>query len=174
MTFVPMSGQLLKNCFDFRREHERATFSQTRCTGLFKGFGISTQTEYFFHKQPKRKIEQALLTGNKREQTNKTKKQNVILVKYCPARVDENDGCCASHHSVERPANHKCAMSTFFKYRFHVSHFVTVIILFRFHAPHSPAHRTSVLNFFLYLRISGVSLCGRMLVGLTLTTEPFL
>lgn len=40
--------------------------------------------------------------------------------------------------------------------------------------PHRAAHRTSELNFFLYLRISGLSLCGRMLVGLTLTTEPFL
>lgn len=40
--------------------------------------------------------------------------------------------------------------------------------------PHRAAHRTSELNFFLYLRISGLSLCGRILVGLTLTTEPFL
>lgn len=50
----------------------------------------------------------------------------------------------------------------------------TVTIVIRFRSPHSPAQRTSVLNFFLYLRISGESLCGRMLVGLTLTTEPFL
>lgn len=40
--------------------------------------------------------------------------------------------------------------------------------------PHKAAQRTSELNFFLYLRISGLSLCGRILVGLTLTTEPFL
>lgn len=40
--------------------------------------------------------------------------------------------------------------------------------------PHKAAQRTSELNFFLYLRISGLSLCGRIFVGLTLTTEPFL
>lgn len=40
--------------------------------------------------------------------------------------------------------------------------------------PHNAAQRTSELNFFLYLRISGLSLCGRIFVGLTLTTEPFL
>lgn len=38
-------------------------------------------------------------------------------------------------------------------------------------SPQSAAHRISELKRFLYLRISGVSLCGRMLVGLTLTTE---
>lgn len=38
-------------------------------------------------------------------------------------------------------------------------------------SPHRAAHRISELKRFLYLRISGVSLCGRMLVGLTLTTE---
>ena len=41
------------------------------------------------------------------------------------------------------------------------------------HLPHKAAHRISELNLFLYLRISGVSLWGRVLVGLTLTTEPF-
>lgn len=40
--------------------------------------------------------------------------------------------------------------------------------------PQSAAHRISELKRFLYLRISGVSLCGLMLVGLTLTTEIFL
>ena len=40
------------------------------------------------------------------------------------------------------------------------------------HLPHKAAHRISELNLFLYLRISGVSLWGRVLVGLTLTTEP--
>jgi len=40
--------------------------------------------------------------------------------------------------------------------------------------PHKAAQMTSELNFFLYLRISGLSLCGRIFVGLTLTTEPFL
>lgn len=39
--------------------------------------------------------------------------------------------------------------------------------------PHKAAHRISELNLFLYLRISGVSLCGLVLVGFTLTTEPF-
>ena len=39
--------------------------------------------------------------------------------------------------------------------------------------PQRAAHRISELNLFLYLRISGVSLCGRVLTGLTLTTEPF-
>lgn len=38
--------------------------------------------------------------------------------------------------------------------------------------PHNAAHRISELNLFLYLRISGVSLCGLVLVGFTLTTEP--
>lgn len=41
------------------------------------------------------------------------------------------------------------------------------------HLPHKAAHRISELNLFLYLRISGVSLCGLVLVGFTLTTEPF-
>lgn len=41
------------------------------------------------------------------------------------------------------------------------------------HLPQRAAHRISELNLFLYLRISGVSLCGRVLVGFTLTTEPF-
>ena len=40
------------------------------------------------------------------------------------------------------------------------------------HLPQSAAHRISELNLFLYLRISGVSLGGRVLTGLTLTTEP--
>lgn len=39
--------------------------------------------------------------------------------------------------------------------------------------PHRAAHRISELKRFLYLRISGVSLWGLMLVGLTLTTEIF-
>lgn len=39
--------------------------------------------------------------------------------------------------------------------------------------PHKAAHRISELNLFLYLRISGVSLCGLVFVGFTLTTEPF-
>lgn len=39
--------------------------------------------------------------------------------------------------------------------------------------PHKAAQRTSELNFFLYFRISGLSLWGRIFVGLTLTTEPF-
>ena len=38
--------------------------------------------------------------------------------------------------------------------------------------PQRAAHRISELNLFLYLRISGVSLCGRVLTGFTLTTEP--
>jgi len=38
--------------------------------------------------------------------------------------------------------------------------------------PQRAAHRISELNLFLYLRISGVSLGGRVLTGLTLTTEP--
>lgn len=37
--------------------------------------------------------------------------------------------------------------------------------------PHRAAQRISELKRFLYLRISGVSLWGRMLVGLTFTTE---
>lgn len=37
--------------------------------------------------------------------------------------------------------------------------------------PQRAAQRISELKRFLYLRISGVSLCGLMLVGLTLTTE---
>lgn len=41
-------------------------------------------------------------------------------------------------------------------------------------SPQSAAHRISELNFFLYLRISGVSLGGRVLVGFTLTIDPFL
>lgn len=41
-------------------------------------------------------------------------------------------------------------------------------------SPQRAAHRISELKRFLYLRISGVSLCGLMLVGLTLTTEIFL
>lgn len=41
-------------------------------------------------------------------------------------------------------------------------------------SPHSAAHRISELNLFLYLRISGVSLGGRVLVGLTFTIDPFL
>lgn len=40
--------------------------------------------------------------------------------------------------------------------------------------PQRAAQRISELNLFLYLRISGVSLTGRVLVGLTLTMEPFL
>jgi len=43
----------------------------------------------------------------------------------------------------------------------------------RFALPHKAAHSISELNLFLYLRISGVSLCGRVLVGFTLTTDPF-
>lgn len=43
----------------------------------------------------------------------------------------------------------------------------------RGYLPHKAAHRISELNLFLYLRISGVSLCGLVLVGFTLTTEPF-
>lgn len=43
----------------------------------------------------------------------------------------------------------------------------------RFALPHKAAHRISELNLFLYLRISGVSLCGRVFVGFTLTTDPF-
>lgn len=41
------------------------------------------------------------------------------------------------------------------------------------HIPQSAAHRISELNLFLYLRISGVSLGGRVLTGFTFTTEPF-
>lgn len=41
-------------------------------------------------------------------------------------------------------------------------------------SPQSAAHRISELNLFLYLRISGVSLGGRVLVGLTFTIDPFL
>ena len=41
-------------------------------------------------------------------------------------------------------------------------------------SPQSAAHRISELNLFLYLRISGVSLGGRVLVGLTFTMDPFL
>lgn len=41
-------------------------------------------------------------------------------------------------------------------------------------SPHRAAHRISELNLFLYLRISGVSLGGRVLVGLTFTIDPFL
>lgn len=43
----------------------------------------------------------------------------------------------------------------------------------RFALPHKAAHSISELNLFLYLRISGVSLCGRVFVGFTLTTDPF-
>lgn len=39
--------------------------------------------------------------------------------------------------------------------------------------PHKAAQRISELKRFLYFRISGVSLWGRMLVGLTFTTEIF-
>lgn len=42
-----------------------------------------------------------------------------------------------------------------------------------FALPHKAAHSISELNLFLYLRISGVSLCGRVFVGFTLTTDPF-
>lgn len=41
-------------------------------------------------------------------------------------------------------------------------------------SPQSAAHKISELKRFLYFRISGVSLWGLMLVGLTLTTEIFL
>lgn len=47
-------------------------------------------------------------------------------------------------------------------------------VRFRQLSPQSAAHRISELNLFLYLRISGVSLGGRVLVGLTFTIEPFL
>lgn len=40
--------------------------------------------------------------------------------------------------------------------------------------PQRAAQRISELNRFLYFRISGVSLWARVLVGFTLTTEPFL
>lgn len=40
-------------------------------------------------------------------------------------------------------------------------------------SPQRAAQRISELKRFLYLRISGVSLWGRVLVGFTLTTEPF-
>lgn len=43
----------------------------------------------------------------------------------------------------------------------------------RFSLPHKAAHSISELNLFLYFRISGVSLCGRVFVGFTLTTDPF-
>lgn len=39
--------------------------------------------------------------------------------------------------------------------------------------PHKAAQRISELKRFLYFRISGVSLWGRMLVGFTFTTEIF-
>lgn len=39
--------------------------------------------------------------------------------------------------------------------------------------PQRAAQRISELNRFLYFRISGVSLWARVLVGFTLTTEPF-
>ncbi len=38
--------------------------------------------------------------------------------------------------------------------------------------PQRAAQRISELNLFLYLRISGVSLCGRVFTGFTFTTEP--
>lgn len=41
-------------------------------------------------------------------------------------------------------------------------------------SPQRAAHRISELNLFLYLRISGVSVGGRVLVGFTFTMEPFL
>lgn len=56
----------------------------------------------------------------------------------------------------------------------HYMYFWSVMCEYEHVSPHRLAQRISALNFFLYLRISGASLWGRMLVGLTFTTEPFL